>query len=214
MTKSIVVFGSGGHAKVVIDSLIFNREYKIVGVVTENETHIKRGEFYGIKVLGGDANLKKLAEEFEFNHGIIGIGDNSLREKVSAKVLSALSDFQFINAVHPSAQIAPSVRLGEGIAIMAGAVINADTKIDDHALVNTNASVDHDCHLHSFSSVAPGATLGGNVNLDTAVAIGLGASVIQNISIGARTVVGAGAVVVTDIETSVTVIGVPARPKP
>ena len=50
--------------------------------------------------------------------------------------------------------------------------------------MNTNSSVDHDCIIREFSSIAPGAILGGNVEINICSAISLGANVIENISIG------------------------------
>ena len=49
---------------------------------------------------------------------------------------------------------------------MAGAVINSDTKIGKGCIINTSASVDHDCTLDDFVHISVGAHLAGNVRVD------------------------------------------------
>lgn len=101
--------------------------------------------------------------------------------------------------------------VGEGTVLMAGSVVNSDTVIGKHCIVNTKASVDHDCDVSDFSSLAPGVTLGGTVTVGEFSAISVGASVAHSKVIGAHTVVGAGAVVVRDIPSLVVAYGIPAR---
>ena len=60
---------------------------------------------------------------------------------------------------------------------MAGAVVNACAQVGDFVIVNTLASVDHDCRLADGVHVSPRATLAGNIELDTCVSAGIGAVV-------------------------------------
>jgi UDP-perosamine 4-acetyltransferase len=53
--------------------------------------------------------------------------------------------------------VSPSVRLGAGVAIMAGAVINAEGRIEDLAIINTGAVIDHDAWIGEAAHVAPGS---------------------------------------------------------
>jgi UDP-3-O-[3-hydroxymyristoyl] glucosamine N-acyltransferase len=61
--------------------------------------------------------------------------------------------------------IGKNVVIGIGVAIMAGAIINPYSQIGDFAIINTKTSVDHDCIIGKFSSLAPNVTLGGNVKI-------------------------------------------------
>ena len=78
-------------------------------------------------------------------------------------------------------------------------------------IVNTNATVDHDCVLSDGVHVAPGAVLAGAVSVGCGSLIGIGARVLPGVEIGERATVGAGAVVITTVEPGTTVAGVPAR---
>jgi len=94
---------------------------------------------------------------------------------------------------------------------MAGAVVQAGCRIGENVIVNTRASIDHDCDIEAHAHVAPGAVLSGCVHVGERAHIGAGATVIQGLTIGAGAIVGAGAVVVDGIPDGVTVVGVPAR---
>lgn len=95
---------------------------------------------------------------------------------------------------------------------MAGAIVNVDAEVGAAGIVNTGASVDHDCLLAHGVHVCPGAHLSGNVTIDACSWVGVGAAVRQGIHIGAGVSVGAGAVVVRPIPDGWTVVGNPAVP--
>ena len=94
---------------------------------------------------------------------------------------------------------------------MAGAVVNNGAVLETGVIVNTCASVDHDCVIGAYSHVSVGARLAGTVNLGSGSMVGAGATVINNINICADCTVGAGAVVVRDIVKPGIYVGVPAQ---
>ena len=61
--------------------------------------------------------------------------------------------------------------------IMVNSFIGANTKITDFCIINNNSSVDHDCKLNKFSSLAPVVIIGGNVQIGLRTTIGIGATV-------------------------------------
>ena len=95
---------------------------------------------------------------------------------------------------------------------MANSVINCSAVIGNAAIINTSASVDHDCILHDGVHICPGVNLAGNVEIGRLTWIGIGSSVIERIKIGEAVVVGAGSVVINDILDKKTVAGNPAKP--
>ena len=102
--------------------------------------------------------------------------------------------------------------LGPGTVVFAGSVVQPDATIGAHSILNTAASVDHDCIVGDFVHIGPGVTLCGGVTLDEGVLLGVGAKVAPNVEIGPWSTAGAGAVCVVDVPGSTTVVGVPARP--
>ena len=78
-------------------------------------------------------------------------------------------------------------------------------------IINTCASVDHDCVLEDFVHVAVGAHVAGTVSIGAGTWIGAGATVSNNLQICGGCMIGAGAVVIKSITESGTYVGVPAE---
>jgi sugar O-acyltransferase (sialic acid O-acetyltransferase NeuD family) len=207
--KNILIFGASGHAKVIIDIVEKQHVFHIVGLI---DTYKKIGtKLDDYEILGTEEDLPKIVSTYKIFGGIIAIGDNFSRMKISERISEIIPDFQFVTAIHPKAIISKKVMIGDGSVIMAGAIVNSNSAIGTHAILNTKCAVDHDCKIGDFASIAPGVTLGGGVEINIGSAISLGANVIENISIGKHTVVGAGALVLKSIGAHEIAYGVPAK---
>lgn len=206
--KRVIIIGAGGHAKVVAEILRLSGKHEIIGFLDSALVGKKIG---GFPVLGGDELLPRLRSEGVLTAfiGVGGTGDNLPRMKIFERV-SALG-FSFANAIHPSATLSDSIKLGQGVAVMARAVINPDVVIGDNVIINTGAIIEHDCKIESHAHISPGAVLCGGVRVESCAHIGAGATIRQNIIIGEQAIVGAGAVVVKDVGVNTVVVGTPAR---
>ena len=204
MKEAILVFGSGSQVKVTLDILERYECYEVAGMVDRT---INKKDFMGYPILGTEDDLGRI----NIKSGVIAIGDNWVRSKVAKKIVSLISDFKFVTVIHPSAQIATDVEIGEGTQIMAGACINSATKIGYHCIINTNSSVDHDNNISDFVSINPGVSMGGKVTIGAYSSIGIGSSIVDKLFIGEHTIIGAGAVVVENIPSEVVAYGNPCR---
>lgn len=196
------LFGASGHGKVVKDILNANG-VKVEAFVDDN---LRVDECAGRPVLHDALGLSPM---------IVSIGVNRVRkivvERLVANAKANENTLEFATAIHPSAIISPSVRIGDGTVVMAGAVINADAVIGKHCIVNTGATVDHDCVIGDYCHVAPGVHVSGGTLIGEGTWIGVGACVIQCLNIGKDCMIGAGSVVVNDIPDGVTAYGNPCR---
>ncbi len=207
--NSVVVIGSSGHAKVVIDVIEKEGKYRIAGLIDSLKPAGESVSGYGI--LGNEDVLAALVEKGEVMGGIIAIGDNWRRYLVSEKIKSILPGFKFISSLHPSAQIGRGVTIGDGSVLMAGAIVNSDSRVGNFCILNTRASLDHDSVMEDFSSLAPNAVTGGNVHIGSFSAVSLGASIIHGVKVGEHSVLGAGALAVDDIPHHSVAYGTPAK---
>lgn len=201
---NVYLFGASGHGKVVKDILNANG-VKVEAFVDDN---LSVDECAGRIVLHDAKGLSPM---------IVCIGVNKIRRNVVERLLANAkacgNDFEFATAIHPSAIVSPTAKIGEGTVVMAGAVINADAVIGKHCIVNTGATVDHDCVISDYCHIAPGANISGGTHIGEGTWIGVGACVIQGINIGKDCMIGAGSVVVKDIPDGVTAYGNPCRVK-
>lgn len=204
MGAGVVIIGGGGHAKVVIESL--RAGGKPVAAIVDADPTPRM--VLGVPVVGDDLALPGLKEQ-GLSELFVAIGDNRLREKLGRKARE--QGFSLVNAIHPSAIVSPTARIGEGVAIMAGVAINADSRVGDLAIVNTGAVVDHDCRLGAACHLGPASALAGGVTVGERAFLGVGARAIPGVTIGVDTIVGAGGVVVRDLPDGVVAIGVPAQ---
>jgi len=187
---NIIVVGSSGHAKVVIDCIEKENKYEIIGK---------------------EEDLQNLIKKHKIEGGIIAIGDNFIRYTVYDKILKDVPQFNFIKVIHPSAQIARNVLIGKGTVIMANTTISSEATVGNFCIINNNSSLDHDSEMLDYSSLAPGSSTGGNVKIGLFTAVSLGAKVIHGITIGEHTIIGAGSNVIKDIPEYVVAYGNPAK---
>lgn len=202
----IFVFGASGHAKVVIDIIERQGLYSIMFLV-DDDPCLKDSEFYGYRVIGGKHELLEARDHICC--GIVAIGSNQARIAVADWL--ADNQFRLVSAIHPMAQLGRGVTVADGTAIMAGAMINSDSRIGRNVIVNTRTSIDHDCTIEDGVHIAPGATLCGTVKIGYGSFVCAGATIIPNMTIGHNVIVGAGSTVIRDVPDCTLVAGSPAR---
>ena len=207
--ETVLIIGSSGHAKVVID--IFEKEgkYEIAGLIDDFRN--KGEETLGYKIIGNESDLPDLHLKNPNWKLFIAIGDNWVRHNVVNRIIDKIPDIEFASAIHPSAQIGKDVKIGKGVAIMAGAIVNSNSTIGDFTIINTKASLDHDGEMQPFSSLAPNATCGGNVSVGAFSAISISATIKHGISIGSHTIIGAASVLLKSCGDHLILYGCPAK---
>jgi UDP-perosamine 4-acetyltransferase len=208
MNQSVILVGCGGHARVLVDCLR-KSHVNIIGYVAPTGTQAS-GNMANLERLGGDDALKQYnSPEVSLVNAVGSIGSMAARREVFERLKAA--GFRFSTITHPSAQIAGNVTLGEGVQIMAGAILQPGVSVGVNAIINTRASIDHDCALGAHSHVACGAVLSGGVRLGEGSHVGTGAAIAQSVTIGKGCLIAMGAALLDDVIDGDFVAGVPAR---
>lgn len=202
----LVLIGGGGHCKSVLDTIIRLNTYSEV-VITDCKLAAGTG-ILGCKVVGNDEMLPELFEQ-GFRDAVIAIGSiKSTDMRRDAFLKAQKVGFNFPDIIDPSAVVAESASIGAGVYIGKNAAVNADTVIDDMAIINTGAIVEHDCRIGKFTHVAVGAVVCGGAELEKDILIGANAVVLQGVKIERNSIIGAGSIVLGDIPENSMVIGV------
>ena len=202
MKEKLVIVGASGHA-ISVCNVALSAGFDVQYFVDRD----KSGQIvFGIKVVN---DIEKfLDDKFVF---AIGVGSNFVREQIYQELKEDISLNQFPPVIHDSAVVSSFSSVGFGTIVMPNVTIGPNCNVGNFCLVNTNSSVDHDCFLHDYSSLAPGTHTGGNVTVGSRSALLIGAKVKHGIAIGNDTVVGANSYVNDNIGDHKVSYGTPAR---
>lgn len=207
MSERLVIFGAGGHAKVIIDAVERQRIYEVALLVDADPSRV------GTSVLGHEVQEEALGFEAlseGIRHAIVAIGNNEIRRRIAD--IARGKGLTLATVIHPGSVVARSAQLGAGTLVMPGAIINADARVGANVIVNTGAVIEHDCRIGDDVHIGPHATLCGGVAVGAGSLIGAGATVLVGVSIGQGVLVGAGSTVLAGVPDGARVAGSPCRP--
>ena len=207
--KPVYLVAAGGHGSVVLDALA-EMGVAVAGIV---DPKMQAGaRVFGVPVLGGDAWLdSRKPGEVVLANGAGATPYDNLRGTLYRKFHER--GFEFVSVRHPSAAVGRECDLAEGSQVMAGCVVQCRARIGRNVVVNTRASVDHDCVVEDHVFIGPGATLCGEVRIGSGTFVGAGAVILPGIRVGSGAIVAAGAVVARDVADGALVMGVAAAQK-
>ncbi|HUH67183.1 MAG TPA: acetyltransferase [Syntrophales bacterium] len=204
--KNIILFGAGGHGKVVLDVINASAKYSVLGFIDDGYSH---KTFCGLPVFHDPSRyIRGSGADVEV---IVCVGDNRVRAEKAA--LLKKMGLRIGRASHPTSVIAADARVGYGTTVMAGAIINTNARIGPLCIINTGAIIDHDCVVGKAVHLCPGVTLAGEVTVGEFSTIYPGAVIGRGVTIGADVTVGAGSVVITNVPDRRFVCGIPAKEK-
>jgi sugar O-acyltransferase (sialic acid O-acetyltransferase NeuD family) len=201
--KNIALIGYSGHSFVVLE--IFRAMGKTVEAYFDVSEKMLNP--YDLKY-AGDENDPKALEILNNYDLFISIGDNKTRESIFNKLGPAK---EFVNAIHPSSIISGSAKLGKGVMVSAGVIINARVIIGNNVICNTGSIIEHECSIANYVHIAPGAVLCGNVSVEEGAFIGANAVVKEGVRIGKNAIIGAGTVITKDVQAGKKAVGNPQR---
>lgn len=204
--SEIVLLGGGGHARVVLN-LLHRTGFEVIGYTAPEPSK----DPTSVPYLGTDSdfansNFRGVAQ------AAMGIGkmdSSDLRIELFHRLTAHAVGFPVIQS--PGSIIHDDVGLAAGTVIMDGVTVVTGTVIGAACIVNTNATIDHDCKLGDDVHIAPGAVLCGNVRIGSSTLIGAGAVVAPSVSISERCIIGAASTVIADITSPGTYVGSPVR---
>ncbi|MFC4871588.1 acetyltransferase [Negadavirga shengliensis] len=189
------IYGASDQGRVVIDMV---DGYERIHGVFDDNPHIASVLDYPV--------LGSVPLDFVFDHAVfIAIGDNRIRKKIHLKLKK--KKVRFATIIHDSAIFSKRAVLDEGSVVMEGAIVKVNSRIGKQVIVNTGASVDHDCLIGDFVHLAPQCTLCGGIEVGEGTLVGANSIILPRVKVGAWCKIGAGSVVTRDVPDGKTWIG-------
>jgi sugar O-acyltransferase (sialic acid O-acetyltransferase NeuD family) len=211
MITEVIFWGATGQAKVLRECLA-DQGLKLVALFDNNPQ--AESPFADVPIYHGNGSFaawrkKRAGEPCGF---LVAIGGDKGRDRLMIQDFLIANGLKALSAKHRTAFVADSAELGAGSQILAQTAVCVEVRLGRACIVNTGATVDHECVLGDGVHICPGAHLAGCVEAGNYATIGTGAVVLPRIRIGEGAVVGAGAVVTKDVAPNTVVAGNPARP--
>ncbi len=204
--KELVLVGGGGHCKSVIEVAEF-AGYKIKGILDLPENVGLKVMDY--EIIGTDADIKKLAVDFQFVITVGQIKSATLRKRIDEIIVEAGGEYATIIA--PTSHVSKHSSIGEGTVIMHHTLINADTIVGRNCIINSFANIEHDSIIGSFSHISTGVMVNGNCQVGEDCFIGSQSVLVNGISISDCCLISAGTTIRKNIKVSGVYSGNPAR---
>jgi sugar O-acyltransferase (sialic acid O-acetyltransferase NeuD family) len=198
MNKRLILVGGGAFARELIcwieDAVDLGVGRKVTGFLDEDPKALEKLAYpYEPKWISTiDDYIPKKGDEL-----IIAIGDPVGKFKVVSKLKG--KGAKFTKFIHPSAVIAKSAILGEGVVICPQALVSSDVQVGDFVMVNCLSSMGHDVVVGNYSTLSGHVDLTGYVQVGEGVFFGTGAKVIPKVKIGAGAKIGAGTTIIKSV---------------
>ena len=140
---------------------------------------------------------------------LLGVSDPKDKESLVISLKSRGA--KFITLIHPTAVVAKTARLGEGVILCPSSIVSADAIVGNFVTINCLSSVGHDVNIGDYTTLSCHVDLTGDVKCGHSVFFGTGAIVLPHVSIDNCAKIGAGALIVRSVAENSTMFANPAK---
>jgi sugar O-acyltransferase (sialic acid O-acetyltransferase NeuD family) len=184
--KRLLIIGAGGHGRAVAEAAMLARHHLPVAFL-DDAAH-PPSHIWDIPVWGPSAALA--ACQGRVDAVVVAIGRNDLRRDLHARVRAA--GLPLATIVHPAAVVSPRAQIGDGCALMAGAIVGTQARLGEGVIVNCAGVVDHDGVVGAFGHLGVNACMAGGTALGEGAWMQAGSSLGYGVAVAAWRVLGPG----------------------
>lgn len=190
--RNLVIVGAGGHGRAVAEAAALDGAWS--EIIFVDDSYPEQSVSGAWKIAGHPTQLGTLASPGDAF--IVAIGNQGVRERLMLSLLQL--GIPLATIIHPRAYVSPYATVGEGCAIMAGAVVGTAARLGRGVIINANATVDHDASVGDFSHLGVGVQLAGGVVIEERVWLQAGACAGYRVRVPSDTTIEPGTSLVAD----------------
>lgn len=205
--RNLVIIGASGFAREIYDLAHYcygnDPDFRVKGFLSDGPSDIESRGYP--PVLATVSGYSVQPDDVFF----CAIGKVTDRKKTVEIILA--KGGTFINLIHPTSVISPSVKIGTGVGIKAFCVIASDASVGDYTFLQSSVIMGHDVQIGRYCQVNSHTFFAGCSKVNDLATVNAGVKVVQSVEIGKLSVVGMGSVVLNRVKEGTTVFGSPAR---
>jgi len=206
--KNLIIIGAGGCGREILqwakDINKQERTWNIKGFLDDDAKALNNKKC-DIPILSS-IDAYDVQEEDVF---VCGIGDSTTRKAVIKKMKD--KGAEFVNIIHPTAIVADSCTLGNGIILYPFSLVSDNAIVSDGCIINMHSSVAHDATLGSYCTISSYCDITGMCSVGNEVFMGTSAKLVPGAKVGNHAFICAGSEVMSRIRDDVKVMGNPAK---
>ena len=169
--ENLLIIGAGGHGKVVAEAAKLEGKFNKIAFLDDGNLK----SVLGYPVIGCIEDYKTLKDEYKY--AFVAIGNNKVRLNLIKNLVN--EGYVVPKIIHPKAAISEHSTIDIGTVILAGAVINVDTKIGKGCILNINSILDHDSSIGDGCHISSGAVIRSMVKVKRLSTVKANACVTQ-----------------------------------
>jgi acetyltransferase EpsM len=209
--QKVIIIGAGGNAAEVAEYINYHNTVKpqekiqILGFLDVSAKSHHQYQFKEPYL--GTAEDHEILPDVKYMFCFINL---SYKKELSEIFLARGA--AFFTFIHPTALIASTAKIGEGVMISHNASVGPFAKIGNFNIINSRATIGHDTMIGDFNFISPQVALSGMTRIGNGNMMGVNSATIPGISIGNGNTIGAGSVLTKNIGDGQLVVGVPGKP--
>ena len=208
MPEDIYILGIGRNSVNIIE-LALDCGYNISGLIHFDES-LTGQKYCGFKIIGSFKEL--LIPEFISNKNVaLSMGNIPIKKRIydQLKKLNAIVP----SLVHPTCIISRFAKIGEGVQILPGSIIEGDSEIGENTSITVNSVIAHNVKIGTDNLISGNCMVGAYSSIGNSTHIGQGSTIVSGKvkSIGDNCILGAGSVLVSDMPSNSIFVGNPAK---
>ena len=155
--KSILIIGAGSFSAEVEELARLQGFPDIVFLDDKNPSAI-----------GTMQDIGKMRDRYDI--AIVALGNNENRRKYH-ELLKA-NGYNIPILIHPTAYVRPDAQLSPGCIVRTHAVVSRYVKLGEGVIVNIGTIIDYHCEVGSFTMILPGAVVRNCVKINSGTWVG------------------------------------------